>query len=279
MAKRSRPQEEPENLDRWLVSYADFITLLFAFFVILYALSSVNEGKYRVLSDSLEVAFKAAPRSPEPIQVGTLTRAKNDSAIDMVAQKPDIAPPPLNPVNGSEDSVNLKQMANQIEQALAPLIDKEMVNIRRSDNWLEVEINTAVLFHSGSADLSSELMPALMRVAAILKPFPNPINVEGFTDNIPIGNVVYPSNWVLSAARAANVVQLLSQNGIDPSRLSAIGYGEFRPLADNSTPEGRSKNRRIVMAVLARDYSMRVQRGTVAPADVVRKEIFPTPAL
>jgi len=273
MARRPRPHEEPENLDRWLVSYADFITLLFAFFVVLYALSSVNEGKYRVLSDSLENAFKSAPRSLEPIQVGALDRSNPESVAVLPTRKAGVVEVPRD--GGGEDSVNLHQMADAIEQALGPLIEKELVNIRRTDNWLEVEINTSVLFLSGSAELAGGSLPALTRIAGILKPFPNPINVEGFTDNIPIGTAVYPSNWVLSAARAANVVQLLSQGGVDPSRLSAIGYGQFRPLADNSTPEGRSKNRRIVMAILARDYSVRVQRGTAAPADLVRKELLP----
>lgn len=277
MARRSRHQEEPENLDRWLVSYADFITLLFAFFVVLYALSSVNEGKYRVLSDSLESAFRAAPRSLEPIQVGELDRSKEDNASELSARKAGVVDLPRQTEGGGQDSVNLRQMADEIEQALGPLIAKEMVNIRRTDNWLEVEINSSVLFSSGSAELDPDSLPALTRIATILKPFPNPINVEGFTDNIPIGTVAYASNWVLSAARAANVVQLLSEGGVEPSRLAAIGYGEFRPLADNSTPDGRSKNRRIVMAILARDYSMRVQRGTSAPTDLVRKELLPPP--
>src|SRR5690606_7234999 len=117
--------------------------------------------------------------------------------------------------------------------------------------WVEVEINTSILFPSGSARLSAEAIPILERLAEILRPFPNPIHVEGFTDNVPINTPAVPSHWELSAARAASVVHLCTKANIDPQRMAAIGFGEYRPVADNSTEEGRSKNRRVVIVVLA----------------------------
>ncbi len=259
---RRRQHEEPENLERWLVSYADFITLLFAFFVVLYAISSVNEGKYRVLSSSLVEAFDTIPRSIKPVQVGEINRIKRDSLIDN-AGLPEHDSPADEYGNEDPSRLNLAAMADEIEQAMRDLIEREMINVRRSDNWLEVEINTNILFASGSATLVEPSEPVLRKIAKILAPFPNPINVEGFTDNLPINTTVYPSNWELSAARAASVVHLFSRHGVVPDRMTALGYGEHRPVADNGTSAGRSRNRRVVLAILAEGFYARANRQTV----------------
>ncbi len=271
--KYRKAEDEGEKLDRWLLSYADFITLLFAFFVVLYGISSVNEGKYRVLSDSLTEAFKATPRSLEPVQVGEISRSRPDTPIDNPAQSP---APGRADQDGQEMQLNLKEMADEIERSLSSLISDETVGVRRADEWLEIEINTSILFTSGSARLVDSAVPVLQKIARILKPFPNPINVEGFTDNRPIHTPTYPSNWELSAARAASVVHLFTRAGVDPRRMAAIGYGEYRPIADNSTAEGRSKNRRVVLAILAEDVNVRLDRsgqtGTgFPPIDVLRR--------
>lgn len=260
MSRRFNRKEgkEGENLDRWLVSYADFITLLFAFFVVLYAISSVNEGKYRVLSDSLIDAFETIPRSIKPVQVGDINRVKRDTIIEH-RQHSGSEQDGENPVTQDELQGNLRVMADEMQRAMQNLIDGQLVELRRSDNWLEIEINTSILFPSAEADFASAAGPLLRKIAHILAPYPNPINVEGFTDNLPISNERYPSNWELSAARAASVVHLFTRSGVDPKRMTAIGYGEHRPIADNSTPEGRAKNRRVVLAVLAKDMNVRFQ--------------------
>ena len=131
------------------------------------------------------------------------------------------------------------------------LIKQGMINVRRSTFWLEVEINTSILYSSGSARLESDAVPVLEELATILVPFPNALHVEGFTDNVPINTLAFPSNWELSAARAASVVTLFARVGIEPTRLAAIGYGEYRPVADNDSEEGRTKNRRVVVVVLS----------------------------
>jgi chemotaxis protein MotB len=251
MARRRRT-EEPENHERWLVSYADFITLLFAFFVVMYALSSVNEGKYRILSDSLDAAFRGSNRSLRPVQVGELVR----SAANY----------PVPPVDGSRmidlGSVfkfhpqallqpGMDSMARQIEHAFSALIDEGIVEVRRNGLWLEVEINTSILFPSGSTRLSPEAVPMLHELAKILRRFPNQIHVEGYTDNIPIRTKTFPSNWELSAGRSARVVRIFAQYGIAGSRMVAIGHGENRPKAGNNTEAGRNKNRRVVVNILA----------------------------
>jgi len=246
--RRRQHHEEPENPDRWLVSYADFITLLFAFFVVMYALSSVNEGKYRILSDSLDAAFRGPPRSLRPIQVGMPARSSPDSLVDLsdlwryrklesLTPHPLIKDPPLD------------LMEKEITKALKDLIDKGVVEVRNNGQWLEVEINTSILFPSGSAKLSHEAMSVIASLADVLGGFPNRIQVEGFTDNVPISNKVYPSNWELSAARAAGVVRLLAKNDISPERLVAVGHGQNHPRAGNDTEEGRSQNRRVVLTI------------------------------
>lgn len=262
MLRRRRDYGEPENLERWLVSYADFITLLFAFFVVLYAISSVNEGKYRILSESLVNAFDVTPRSPQPVQIGEINRIKRQSFVDAPSHEPPVESP-QEMGQEREQSMTLKEMADEIERAMQQLIQKDLVSVRRSDNWLEVEINTNVLFPSGSARIVSSAAPTMQALAKILAPFPNPINVEGFTDDIPINTDVFPSNWELSAARAASVVHLFSGYGVDPQRMSAIGYAQYRPIVANSSESARAKNRRVVLAILAEDFYLRSQRDKV----------------
>ena len=272
MARKKRT-EEHENHERWLVSYADFITLLFAFFVVMYSISSINEGKYRVLSDSIIAAFRNPARSLEPIQVGDLLRTpvQTDKPID--PQKPVIelfkVPFPDKPVPERIDEENKQtppeppeevqpvldeasqKLADTIEQAMSELMDQGLIEVRRDRRWIEVEIKSSILFDSGNAELSPQATPVLRQLAETLTPLHNIIHVEGFTDNVPINNFEYRSNWELSAARAASVVHLFTRLGIDPERMAAIGYGEYRPVDSNDTPEGRARNRRVVLVIMS----------------------------
>jgi chemotaxis protein MotB len=154
----------------------------------------------------------------------------------------------------------LARVADELEQALQALVDADLVAIRRHEFWLEVEVRTDILFASGVATLSNKANPALDALALTLAKYPNPVRVEGHTDNQPINTQHFPSNWELSAARAASVVHRFSRHGISPSRLSVIGFGEFRPAQDNKTVTGRDANRRVVIVILAGE-------GAPAPAD------------
>ncbi|EIT68463.1 MULTISPECIES: flagellar motor protein MotD [Hydrocarboniphaga] len=279
---RKKPHEDHVNHEAWAIPYGDMLVLLLALFVVMYAVSSVNEGKYRVLADSLQAEFSGAPKSINPIQFGEKQRgAEPDSQSSMmrqrsaltaggpVAKKPDVAqmiqarlPMPLRASpdtmtgRGSGRAVSerqaLEKMGQDIENALGDLVQKKLVRIRSSEQTLEVEIRADILFPSGSATLSDEARPVLGTVAGILARFPNPMRVEGHTDSMPISTPVYPSNWELSAARAASVLHLFAAKGIKPSRLSLAGFGEFRPVADNAAQEGRNRNRRVLIVVLAR---------------------------
>lgn len=287
---RKKKHEEHENHERWLISYADFITLLFAFFVVMYSVSSVNEGKYRVLSDALVAAFRSSNKSLEPIQVGELSKAKkapglvsaivdqqkigvgNDlRASSAPSESLDESKQALREQKLQQGVANIMHMADQIEQAMAHLIEQDLISVRRGALWIEVEIKTSILFPSGSANLQSESQPVLKDLARILRQFPNPIRVEGFTDSMPISTPAFPSNWELSAGRAASVVHLFSLEGINPTRLAAIGFGQFRPIAENSTPDGRGKNRRVVIVVLESAEAERIFSTQTAAADAAQK--------
>ncbi len=270
MARKRREEEHP-NHERWLVSYADFITLLFAFFVVMYSISSVNDGKYRVLSETLTDAFLRSAQSLEPIQVGEKVRTINPVAGEYAASEPgtlessDTEDPldildeegvetkgkPEAEGTGREGDSNtsLDKTAEALESTLSTFIADDLVNIKKTDRGIEVEMKSKTLFDSGSARLSRSAIKMLRDVSSILKPLPNQIVVEGHTDNVPIRTILFPSNWELSATRAASVVNLLGRFGIDPGRMAAIGYGEYKPTATNSNEEGRQKNRRVALVI------------------------------
>jgi chemotaxis protein MotB len=236
---RKKYEEEQDNHDRWLVSYADFITLLFAFFVVMYAISSVNEGKYRVLASSLVGAFG------------------NRVAIAPVSSEPQVAVPPK-PIPQKRAGEALRRekeqmthMARDILKVLAPLVNQGKVRVTQSPRGVRIEINASVLFAPGDAKLSEETGDVLMAVAAVLKNDEHAIQVEGHTDNVPIKNTFYPSNWELSAVRAGSVIRLFTEGGIAEQRLTAIGKGATQPVADNQTAEGRLRNRRVTVIILS----------------------------
>ncbi len=241
---RRRKEEEHENHERWLVSYADFITLLFAFFVVMYAISSVNEGKYRVLSDSISSAFRSTPGNTAGAMVQVNPSAPMPVSIPF--KKPQIANIKTD-VTREKNRELLRSKAKEITEALAPLVQQGQVRITEGALGITVEINASVLFDSGEARLQVPAMRALTAVGQILATTDFPITVEGHTDNAPINTPLFPSNWELSGARAASVVRLFIDTGVDPRRLTATGYAEQRPMADNATTEGRQRNRRVAI--------------------------------
>lgn len=249
MARR-RHQEEHENHERWLVSYADFITLLFAFFVVMYSISSINEGKYKILSDSLTGVFNQPDRSIKPIPVG---EERPRSSQEQDTQQDD-----------SEMTDNtLRSIASSVRDAFGDLLQSDQLTIRGNEMWIEIELSSSLLFPSGDALPNDKAFDIIEKVAKILAPYENPVKVEGFTDNLPIQTSQFPTNWELSAARAASIVRMLAMDGVSPARLSAVGYGEYQPVADNATPEGRARNRRVVL-VISRDLDNRRNSGSTA---------------
>jgi chemotaxis protein MotB len=273
MARRRRHSEEPENLERWLVSYADFITLLFAFFVVMYAVSSVNEGKYRVLSETLNAVFKATPTAEEPIQIGERLRDLASDPNAPLAPKrfpgagesdePSVTPGELNGASsGREDAGGdgeggqqrydgtMTRITDEILISMQEYVENDLVTINQAGDRIEIEMKEQMLFPSGQARLTRNALIPLRALSQTLKRIPSHLQIEGHTDNVPISTAAFPSNWELSAARAASVVHFLARQGVEPRRMAAVGLGEHRPIAENSNAKGRAANRRVTVVVL-----------------------------
>jgi chemotaxis protein MotB len=252
---RKKKHEDHVNHEAWAIPYGDLVTLLFALFTVMYAMSSVNEGKFRVLSDAMIAAFNGAPKSMQPLNIGEKEEGKG-------GDKPlvGITPTALMKIKGVHEGDNppttisvpgsLVRMERQVQDAMRALIDAKLITVRRESMWLEIEINTDILFPSGSGTFSPEAEGVLDKLAEVLQPFPNPIRVEGHTDDRPIHTAAFPSNWELSASRAASVVHQFTKQGIDPLRLEIVGFGEFHPRHANDSSEGRNANRRVAILVL-----------------------------
>ena len=264
-----------------MVSYADFITLLFAFFVVMYSISSVNEGKYRSLTHSLGSAFSnknEQEKALDPVHIETPLTAIQPILLDSPAVifKPILLDNPaatFKPIAFDNQTTaeveerrqlsegilkerkQLGQVSEQLENALKSFIADDLVSVKRNDYWIELEMNSELLFLSGEAELSKKAQSVLKKIVEVINPLPNAINVEGHTDDIPIGTLKFPSNWDLSSARATSVVQAFVNEGINPIRLSAIGYGEFHPIGDNKIEEGRFKNRRVTLVLMSQAFS------------------------
>jgi len=275
MARRPRHQhEEHLNHEAWAIPYADLLTLLLAFFVVMYAISSLNEGKYRVVSNSLSQAFGGAgrnlvavPQADVPLS-GTQPQAPNIIgsqlprgliAERLAQQLPEAERARWMDQQAAESAAEfersqqaLTELAGDIERALDRLILEDIVSVYRRGDWLEVEIKSDMLFASGSAQPRPEAVAAVARVAEVLAGAPNLIRVEGHTDDRPIATLQFPSNWELSAARAASIARVLIGSGLAPGRLTVVGYGEHQPIADNLSETGRNSNRRVVLVILAR---------------------------
>jgi chemotaxis protein MotB len=274
---RHKKHEDHVNHEAWAIPYGDLITLLLAFFVVMYALSSVNEGKYRVLSDSLVAAFRAQPKSLEPVQIGEPNRSQGSAdlrmertlvplEIDNVMQIENqvversreweaMRAMGMLPEEIDETMAGIRELTELISEELQSLVAADEVRLRASDFWLEIEINSGVLFPTASADLTEAAKPIVERLGSILATTDSRVHVEGHTDDVPIERIEFPSNWELSAARAATVVRLFADAGVDPHRMAALGFGEYQPAAGNETLEGRAANRRVVVVVTADSVS------------------------
>lgn len=229
-----------------MVSYADFITLLFAFFVVMYAVSSVNEGKYRVMSESLIAAFRQVGPLPGVVQ------STGQPTEKPVVVPETVGPPSPPPVDVKREKTHqMKRLADEILDTMAPLVRQGQISVIETDRGITVEINESILFSRGNAQLDPTAERAISAVGAVLSGTAFPIVIEGHTDNLPISTLQFPSNWELSAVRATTVLRVLVDAGVSPTRLTAIGFGDQRPLASNASPDGRARNRRVAIQIEA----------------------------
>ncbi len=249
MGRRRHSEEEHENHERWLVSYADFITLLFAFFVVMYAISSVNEGKYRVLSDSMVQAFRSIDANVRGSQIIVPPTIMSSTRSGPPAAQPTPAKDSVMEAKREVLSKKMRNVADDIRRVLEPLTRDGQVRVTEGAHGITVEINASVLFPVGEALIGDEAARSLSAVAQVLAGADFPITIEGHTDNVPISTPRFPSNWELSAVRASSVVRLFVEAGVAPSRLTAAGYGDQRPVADNDSDAGRARNRRVTLLI------------------------------
>jgi chemotaxis protein MotB len=298
MSKRKQEHEKEPNHERWLVSYADFITLLFAVFVTLYAMSYVDKQKVDQVIASTNAAFgltksnstpafnviqssdimpvpgvvaekKKKMSKPETGELGKQEkeRKKAEEEQKLHDQKEklktgavdDIPPPDPNLSKGKETETKkrageqeFKEIKEKISSFLSAKGAQEKVKLTLDSRGLVISLKDTEFFDSGSASVRQWSLPLLNDIANSISNYSNAIRIEGHTDNVPINTPSFPSNWELSTARATNIVQyLISRHGFSPEKLSAIGYGEYRPIADNSTEEGKQKNRRVDVVILS----------------------------
>lgn len=232
MPRRKSKAVIHDDTHRWIVSYADFITLLFAFFVVMYAISSINVSKYKSIAEGMHSAFDAKNTGKALVIADTTQKGQSERKGPTVG----------------------KDKFNELIKALAGLQDSDY-HMNPQDGYVELDIKAGALFDSGSADMRPLAIIKLMKLASIIQSVPYPIAIEGYTDNMPIETSQYPSNWELSADRAAAVARWLSSFGVQQNRMSVTGYGEQYPIEENTSDEGRSRNRRVNV-IIAKDKTV-----------------------
>lgn len=244
MARRSK-RIEHDNHDRWLISYADFITLLFAFFVVMYSISSVNEGKFKIFSDSLSIAFTSQPGSASNSMMRNQQELMLKTLVDRRTAR----------LGERQRKIQdqMKNLAAGLTQVMTPLIDQHMVSINQTRRGVVIDMSASLLFKTGEAVLQPGVLGLLRQVSVVLNKEELPIEVEGHTDDIPIATAQFPSNWELSSARASSVVRMLADNGVPAKRLAAVGLASNQPLAPNDSQEHRAKNRRVTIMIVSPD--------------------------
>jgi chemotaxis protein MotB len=230
--------------DRWLVSYADFITLLFAFFVVMYSTAQVDKKKVNLLAAAIQVAFQQLGANPTA-DMSAMIAAEQAGAVPVAAP---VALPPI-----TEENRDLAALRVELEQVLAPEIARGEVEVRGGHEGLVVSLREAGFFDSGSAGVKVGSQQAFSRMATVLGEHQYNLRIEGHTDNLRIHNTQYTSNWELSTARATEMIRtLITKYNFPPQRLSAGGYGEYHPIASNSTDAGRALNRRVDVVVVGK---------------------------
>ncbi|MDD4802946.1 MAG: flagellar motor protein MotB [Syntrophomonas sp.] len=255
--QKKKKQESDVSMERWMISYADFITLLMVFFIIMYAMSKVDTVKYAAMANSLSVVLSGQSLSvldapgpsliqgisgqqlPEPPGQTAATQAQLDEVKKQI-----------------QEFINSQQLESSVKdtgQTSTKLGD--YIVMTEQERGLVISFKDALLFSSGSDVLNSQARGIIKQVGISLNKVPNFIRVEGHTDNLPINTPKFPSNWELSVLRASNVVHVLAEDaGISPDRLSVIGYGEYRPLVNNVDGLTQSMNRRVDIVVLKKKY-------------------------
>lgn len=235
---KKKPEKEP-NHERWLLTYSDLITLLMIFFIVLYAMSNIDKQKFQTMATSFNI---------------TMGDGKS-AAVTGIETSPSSNPTPIIPTSPTEEE-KLNSMKTTLDKYIK---DEDLANNLSAvieEKGLVITLKDTLLFDTSKTDVKDDAKKQLIKLGSILNKIPNYIRIEGHTDNVPIHSNSFNSNWQLSVIRATEVTELLiNKSGLDPKRISAVGYGEFRPIADNKTEAGRAKNRRVNIVILDNKFN------------------------
>lgn len=254
-----RHSVDNDNVERWLVSYADYMTLLFALFVVLYAMAMIKEEPFETVTDSIGKVFQANDEEPK-------NRGHGDDILPVNSSKTnkrlygngileDAGPEllegenSLSNISDSQVGNNLTSLEKELHTALYELVESGYAQLQIDGDWLEIELNSGLLFPSGSSSPTNAAKEILTVIYQVIGDTSNYIRIRGYTDNQPIDTEIFSSNWELSVFRATAILRLLEDLSLNPQRMAIEGYGQYSPNADNSTASGRSKNRRVVVAI------------------------------
>lgn len=253
MALKKQP-EKHVNHERWLVSYADFITLLFAVFVVLYAMGQSDKAKVEQVMQSIQASFGMTNAGASAPKINVIP----SQAITVIPSlKPELKINPMGRTRSGQaksraDEKDFRQIKAAVEAYLVKQGAQSKVTLEITRRGLIVSLKEAGFFNSGQANIKPDAYELINSIAEVMTQYNNPLRLEGHTDNVPISTAQFPSNWELSTARATNGLKYLLKNfDVDANKISATGYAEFRPIADNTTSEGRARNRRVDLVMLS----------------------------
>lgn len=261
--KQQHQQVEPEQLDRWLVSYADYMTLMFALFVVLYAMSVVKDEEFSALADTLTNVFERPNQTGSGVSGrGLLPQAAPQSDFSHYGSSLEPAAGPeliadastLSDVRQQFLGSPLVSLQQELTRALANLIEQGVVTIQQDENWLIIELSSGLLFASGSATATQSARTLLREITTIINPISNFIRVRGYTDDQPINNELFSSNWELSVARATSVLRTLETLNTPSHRMAIEGFGQYYAQSSNDSAQGRAENRKVVIALSRYGY-------------------------
>lgn len=257
--RKKRHHIEHDNVHRWLVSYADYMTLLFALFVVLYAMAMVNEEPFETVTESIGRVFQSSKEQTKnkgegedilPVNTPKSNRKLYGNGILPVDGSEVVdGKKTLSNIEESNVGTNLESLEKKLHTALYELVESGYAQLQIDGDWLEIELNSGLLFPSGSASPTNSARSILSVIYDVIGEVTNFIRVRGYTDNQAINNEIFSSNWELSVSRATAILRLLEELTLDPARMAIEGYGQYYPNADNATEEGRAQNRRVVIAI------------------------------
>ncbi|MBO9491754.1 OmpA family protein [Endozoicomonas sp. G2_1] len=258
-SKRKQHSIEQDDVNRWLVSYADYMTLLFALFVVLYAMAIVNEEPFETVTESIGRVFQANDEQTKnkghgedilPVNSSkTTTQLYGDGILEEAGPELVDGERELSNIEESEVGTNLTSLEKELHTALYDIVESGYAQLQIDGDWLEIELNSGLLFPSGSASATNSARSILSVISQVIVDVSNYIRVRGYTDNQPINNEIFSSNWELSVFRATAILRLLEELEINPARMAIEGYGQYYPRTDNNTQAGRAENRRVVIAI------------------------------